>query len=410
MEEIRLLNSDEIRNYIEIAANAFPILNIKSDEDIERHCRRILRSAETGFSAGAYGCFRDGSLAGGMQLYDLTMSVFGQPTLFGGLGFVAVDLLRKKEKIAKSMVSYFLEHYDAKGAFLVGLYAFRPDFYKKMGFGFGPKAKQYRLSPAMLPKGSTKTAVRLLKKDEKHLLLEYNGASMMKRHGCVRFSEFDVERFFETGDKLAGVMRDGRLTGYLRFSIEQAQLNKYVLHVSDFVYDDREAFAQLICFLNSQADQFEKVLIDTGDEYFHHLCDNPSNGESHIFLHHQTNVEELGIMYRVINVRRFFENLKDHNFGGVTTCVRFNIADSFYNKNNGSVTVSFKNGRASPVDAPHQFEVDMDISEFSSMALGIVPFSSLYLYSRAKISDEKHLNVMDRLFYTGEKPICHVRF
>jgi len=410
MEEIRLLNSDEIRDYIQIAANAFPILNIKSDDDIKRHCCRILRAAETGASAGAYGCFRDGSLTGGMQLYDLTMSVFGRPALFGGLGFVAVDLLRKKEKVAKSMVSYFLRHYDDKGAFLAGLYAFRPDFYKKMGFGFGPKAKQYRLSPAMLPKGSAKTAVRLLKNDEKHLLLEYNHTSMMKRHGCVRLTEYDAERLFETGDKLAGVMRDGRLAGYLRFGIEPTQKYQYVMHVTEFVYDDRDAFAQLICFLNSQSDQFGTVLIDTADEHFHHLCNNPSNGDSHIFLHHQTNVEELGIMYRVISVRRFFESLKDHDFGGVTCCVRFNITDGFYLKNNGSVTVSFEDGRPVLKEAPYQFEAEMDISEFSSMALGIVPFSSLYLYSRARISDEKHLHVMDRLFYTGEKPICHVKF
>jgi len=54
-----------------------------------------------------YGLFEDGRLIGVMRLYDFTMKLLSTRTLVGGVGSVAVDLLHKKEKIARDMILYF---------------------------------------------------------------------------------------------------------------------------------------------------------------------------------------------------------------------------------------------------------------------------------------------------------------
>lgn len=411
MDEIKKLNSDELRDYIDIAANAFPYLIINTPEEKEKIRQRIIRSADKGFSTGAYGYYQDSRLVGGMRFYDFTMNVFGQRVLFGGIGLVAVDLVHKKEKVANGMILHFLSHYDSKGAFLVGLYAFRPDFYKQMGFGFGSKTKQYQLSPVQLPKGETKRGVCLIKGDEKHLLLDYYQRYMIAHHGCIQPSEFDLDRLYENGDQIIGCKKDGRLGGYIRFCFKKGRDGENYMHVTELLYDDRQILSELLCLLHSQTDQVAKIKLDTNEEFFQFLCENPSNGDSTILLHHQTNVEEVGIMYRVINVRRLFECMNDHDFGGVTAIVKLNIRDSFYIMNNQSFIINFERGHAKIADdEPVQVEIDMDISEFSSMILGVVPFSQLHMYSKAEISDSQYLHLIDSLFYSGQKPICHMKF
>jgi predicted acetyltransferase len=411
MDEIKLLTGSDMKGYVEIVADAFPMINLNTPEEREKFRQNIIKSIEAGFSAGAYGYFKDSELIGGTRLFDFPMNLFGHKILLGGLGLVAVHLAHKKEKVASQMIQYYFNHYDAKGVFLLGLYPFRPDFYKKMGFGFGGKAKQYQISPAKLPGGQSKKSIRLLTIDDKRLILDYTQQYMEKRHGFIQLSEFELEHFFEENKKIVGFEKNGRLEGYMTFFFQFDPREKYNIHVTGLFYNGREVLSELLYFLHSQADQVEKIIIDSHEEYFHFLTDNPSNGERAIFLHHQTNVEELGIMYRVINNRRLFESLSGHNFGGVTLALKLDIHDSYFPKNNESLIIQFENGKPKPAETDnYQVEIEMDIAEFSSMVMGVIPFSQLYQYSKAEISHREFLPVIDKLFFTGEKPVCYTRF
>jgi predicted acetyltransferase len=411
MDEIRLLKPSEINDYLDIVANAFPMIKMETPEEKEKFRRQILKSIEIGLSAGAYGCFKENQLAGGMRFMDYTMNMFQRQIRMGGLSLVAVHLAHKKEKVCSQMVQYFLNHYYDQGAFLVGLYPFRPDFYKKMGFGFGTKTKQYRISPAKLAGGSSKGSIGLLKADDTPLIVDYHRQLMERRHGFIKLTEYEVKQFFEDHKKIAGYFKKGRLEGYLTFSFEPDPRGKYRIHVTGLFYNRREVLAELLCFLSSQADQMEQIIVDTHEEYFHFVADNPANGDQAIFLHHQTNVEELGIMYRVINNRLLFESLKEHDFGGVTLSLGLNVHDSFFPKNNERLLIHFENGKPRLMESGEsQVEVTMDVSEFSSLVMGVVPFGQLYQYSRAEISNQEFVPMVERLFFTGEKPVCYTRF
>ena len=92
--------------------------------------------------------------------------------------------------------------------------------------------------------------------------------------------------------------------------------------------------------------------------------------------------------------------------------MRFDIVDTFLRENRKSVTIQFKDGQpqiANNKDT-HEVKVSMDISEFSSTFMGCVSFKKLYHYGLAEISDTSYINVINKLFWTGEKPICTTEF
>ena len=75
------------------------------------------------------------------------MTLFDQQVDIGGVGLISVDLLHKKEHVAKNIMKAFHNHYRSQGVTLTALYPFRPDFYVKMGYGLGKKMNQYKFKP-----------------------------------------------------------------------------------------------------------------------------------------------------------------------------------------------------------------------------------------------------------------------
>lgn len=170
MSEIRKLNEQEMRNYIDIVTNAYPGIMNPSSEAKEDTFKRLLDRQFNDESLDFMGLFRNNKLLGGMRVHYHKMNLFSKLIPVGGVGLVAVDLLHKKEKVAKELIESFMNIFLEKGVSMVLLYPFRPDFYKKMGFGYGPKMHQYRISPLSFPKGPSKSNFRFLSIEDKEKL------------------------------------------------------------------------------------------------------------------------------------------------------------------------------------------------------------------------------------------------
>ena len=154
---IRPLAESGIDAYVEIMAGAYPGLNIVTETDRQRMRDRLVSTFEDP-SVTIYGLSHGDQLLAGMILYDFTMNVRGTLLPAGGLGSLAVDLLHRKQRLAKEMVDFYLRHYREKSVSLALLYPFRPDFYRRMGFGYGTKMNKYVFRPEALrsPKASPK--------------------------------------------------------------------------------------------------------------------------------------------------------------------------------------------------------------------------------------------------------------
>ena len=417
MREIRELTGQELAQYVDISANAYPGMKINTAEDKAHFLERVSKIAQDP-GIHFYGLFADGEVQGVMRFHDFTMKLLSVKTLVGGLGGVAVDLLHKKEKIARDMVRFFLNHYRVQGACLTALYPFRPDFYRKMGFGYGSQMSQYSVTPGSLSHGSSKANVVPLTAVDKPGLVACYERLLARTNGLMEKQNIPLDSLFESPTThIVGCKRDGEVRGYLLFTFRTNRADQFLDHdiiVREFVYDDREAMLELLTFLHTQADQVNRILFLTQDEHFYFLPQDPRNGTGNLLpsVWHESNTQGVGLMYRVLDVPRLFAVLAKHDFGGQTCRVRLMLADSFLPENTGEYGLGFVNGRFHPLHPtdPSDITIRLDVAEFSSLITGAIGFKQLYNYGLADISDPAWLEPVHRLFWTENKPLCLTSF
>jgi predicted acetyltransferase len=275
---------------------------------------------------------------------------------------------------------------------------------------------RYRVKPAALPKRPSRAHVRYLdKSDDKQAVLDCYNRFLDRTHGLIERSAYELKRLLENPNhRILGYEKDGRIMGYLAFDFEKGEnalLND--IRVREFVYESRDVLSELLTFLHVQADQIRHVVFDTQDDYFHYLLLDPRNDSPTLIpsVYHESNVQGVGIMYRVIDVPRIFGLLKERNFGGQICRIKLTVEDSFMPENAGSTLLYFENGRLRlPDDGLHDVEVRMDVAEFSSLLIGTVNFRSLYMYGLAEISDSSCVDVVDQIFAVRDKPVCMTPF
>ncbi len=430
-EEIRALGEEEIPQFVRIGLAAFPGFKMPPGEP-ERFFTNLRRTGR----GELYGYLREGRMLGGYLVYHYLARFHEAQVKAAGLAWVTVDLLHKKEHIARQMVSFFHRQSLAEGAFLAMLFPFRADFYRKMGYGVGARLDEYRVPPAMIPAGRGKERVRHLQEADIPLLEDCYRRAQEQRHGLLDRTPEEFQRFFEgPGLRVVGVRStpffttwDGdpvnaaetdkgeRLRGYLAFhSIPAAVDNPFLndLNVRELVYHDSEALQSLLAFLHSQSDQVERVIFHSQEEDFHVLFADPRDTSRRCFQGdwQQIATAGLGVMYRFLDLPAAFRALAGHDFGGVSARLRLTVRDSFLPEVNGSYDLVFRQGRLQSGDgvAP-EVELKMDIADFSSLLMGTVRLRSLVRYELATLSDPAWLDRLDRLFRVEEKPLCMTEF
>ncbi|MFD2370256.1 enhanced intracellular survival protein Eis [Brevibacillus sp. GCM10020057] len=416
MEEIRPISHGDIQDVVRITAMAYPGSSLLAPENSQRFAERVRDTLENDPHASFHGLFRENLLVGVMKWYDFPMNVHGIQLLTGGIGSVAVDLLHKKEKVAKAMLQGFLATYRERGVSLVSLYPFRVDFYKKMGFGVGSKLHQYRIRPASLP-FTAKDKVHYLTDADREQILACYHRIVRQTHGMVKKTDRELKSFLEQpGLIVVGSKKEEKVSGYLAFQFQSAHEDNRLqsdIVVKEFLYETPEAMAQLLSFLHTQSDQVQRVVLTTADDDFHLLLSDPGNGTDRLIpsVYHESHVSGVGLMYRVIDVPCFFHQLSRRRFGQESCLLRLRIRDSFLPENDGSWLIAFREGLPDVVEAGQpDVEMTLDISDFSSLAMGAVSLRKLHQYGLVQLSDDKLLPLLDNMFAVDEKPRCTTPF
>lgn len=416
MREIRLLTDQDLDVFVNLVANAYPGMKIVSAEDRERTKQRLLEVGAEDDTVSLYGLFQEGRLLGGMRLHDFTMNMLGISMPAGGVGLIAVHLAYKKEHVAKAMVEYFLRHCRERGAPIALLYPFRPDFYKQMGFGYGTKMNHHRIKPADLPRGPSKAHVRYLGTDDLPALSACYHRVARRTHGMIDKCPYEIRGLRQAPpERIVGYVREGRVEGYLVLGFEHGEtfiVNDILLR--EFVYETREALYELLTFLHTQADQIRYVILNTQDEWFHYLLQDPRDNPDGLLpriVAHQSNLQGLGVMYRVVDVPGILERLREHNFGGQSCRLDLVVEDTFLPENAGRTALQVEDGYLQPDPCPTaDVEVTLGIATCSTLLMGTVPFRRLYTYGLADISDPAYVDTVDALFAVRDKPVCTTPF
>ncbi|HIE05577.1 MAG TPA: GNAT family N-acetyltransferase [bacterium (Candidatus Stahlbacteria)] len=416
MRIVKRIPRKDLDDFTTIIANAYPGMRIVSEEDRKTFKKRIADRLKNDSRMNLYGLYRKKRLLGVMALYDFCMKLLSVKTTVGGVGLVAVDLLHKKEKVCKEMIAFFHDYYLKKKVCMTALYPFRPDFYKRMGYGYGTKMNQYIIKPSNLPKGRSKRHIRFLNKKDVNRILTCYERHFNRTHGLMQRIRYDFNSVFNDPEiKIIGYEDKKRISGYLIFGFRPARADNFILNdiqIYELIYEDQKVLSELLTFLQTQADQINNIIYDTQDDNFHYLPIDPRDGSDDMMrpVGHVTNKQGIGIMYRVADTRGLFKVLKSHNFNGQNLRLKISIRDTFLASNNRPVIVHFVNGKPNLKRSNYDCEIKLDVAEFSSLIMGVVNFNSLFRYGLATTSNLKYLKTINKIFVTDEKPICLTAF
>jgi predicted acetyltransferase len=410
--EIHPIPDHDIAQFAQIVLGAYPSTSAPPAEMAERLRRGRVENPATEL----YGLYRDGALLGGMRLFDYTMLFHGIAVPVGGVGLVAVDLLHKKEHVARDMLRFYLRRYRAAGAPLAALYPFRPDFYRQMGFGYGTKLSHYRVRPADLPHHGARSHLRELSAADMPAFLACYQRYAQQTHGLFLRAEVEARRFFEGAGRVLGYVDGDAVQGYLAYGFRPGPSGAFIdndIDVRELVYEHPAALAELLGFLHSQADQIARVIFNIQDDQLHQLLHDPRGGDGRLFpsVYHETNAQAVGIMYRALDLPGLFAALAEHDFGGQSLVLGLRLHDSFLPENDGETLLRFRDGRVSRDDsAPPDVRLSLSVGIFSSLLMGAVDFTSLQRYGLAEIDDRNYSGSVSRLFFSPARPICLTPF
>jgi predicted acetyltransferase len=354
-------------------------------------------------------------MVGGIRMIDFKMHLFSHLISVGGALMVCVDLLHKKEKVAKELICGFIDYYRGQGSPMVALYPFRAGFYRKMGFGYGTWIKQHKVKPAAFPGSGKKGNLVYLDSKDQDAVGDCYKRFAVKRNGLFEKIGPNYNLLFRRKDNRIVGYRDGeRVLGYISFTYRRESVNDRYMVLDEIVYENSEVLNGLCSFIRSQADQFEWVLVNTQDEMLQFLFDDTgSNSHLRIFddVHEQVSTTAVGIMYRVINLPLLFENLAEYNFNQQNLKLKITISDTLCPENSGSIVACFVHGKVSlSEENTYDVEIELDVADFSSMFMGTVTFSALEQLGRVKISNDQYLDTVNRIFLTNQKPMCMTYF
>ncbi len=350
-----------------------------------------------------------------MRLHDYTINLHGTTVKAAGVGMVAVGLVHKKQKVAKDLISYFLQWARDEGMPIAMLYPFRPDFYHDMGFGWGTKANHYQIRPVAFPRGS-REHIRMLDASDAAAVHGCYQRYYERTHGMVARDAEHFKRMLESPkQRVVGVERDGALEGYIVWTFESSHPGNDMINdmqVSELVYENSAALSELCAFLQTQSDQINRVVLHSQDAYLHHLLKDPRNTSGNFTtMSHEINAQGIGLMYRLTDLSSFFRVLADHSFGDQTCTVRFTLADSFLPEMAGSTTVRFVEGRPEvDTNAAHDVEIRLDCTHAVELLMGVIPFKFLDRYGLVETSDRGYIETLQRMFAVDEPPICMTYF
>jgi len=414
MSEVRLIRDNEFEEYARITLDAYPAMFTDVTEERRRGwIERMKTTQDEDDSINYYGCYRGGEMVGCMRLHDFKMTLYESPVLVGGVGNVCVDPLHRKEHVSKEMMEYFHRHYRGRGAKLVTLYPFRPDYYVKMGYGYGRKMNQYRFRPGDLPRGSRDNVSYMDESDVKALTACFNRYAH-RTHGMIEKRKSYFERFI-TRHKVVGYKDGDEVKGFVAFGYKKLMEDHVLLQnleIHTLIYETPEALRGLLSFLGVQLDQVDRVVLNTQDDDWHYILKDPRDGMPNMFYTSQeTNVQGVGIMYRVIDTRGVWEELADYSFNGVSLKVKLTVDDSFLPENDVAVVVHFTDGKPVVVDdGGYDVEIRLDVAWLSSLLMGVIDFWKLWMMGLAEVSDEGYVDTLDMLFRAQRRPVTIEEF
>jgi predicted acetyltransferase len=181
--------------------------------------------------------------------------------------------------------------------------------------------------------------------------------------------------------------------------------------VRELLYADAAALHGLLAFLQTQADQIERIHFHSFDDDLHLLFNDVRDGSDHLIpsVYHQSNRQGVGLMYRVIDLPALLAGLPERKgVDGLPGGVRLTLQDSFYSRSEGSWVLGWGDGRPRILpETRADVELTLDIAEFSSWMMGVTDLATLLRLGLARLSKPSAAPLLAEWFDFARKPVCY---
>ncbi|MEI6285705.1 MAG: GNAT family N-acetyltransferase [Bacillota bacterium] len=415
--EIRELQANEFYAAQLVFSQAYPWLK---NQNVGQIVERISANKELHKNDWMkfYGVWLDDALAGVFIQYQFLQNFRGKIFPIAGIGAVGVDWLKKKRHVAKSLIEYFITTNAAKGNLFTALYPFRPDFYKQMGYALGHNLFEYRFQPGRLINDDSSDGLQHLDKRclaTQQQLEHCYDRHHAKTHGSInKWSRWWNKLVDDDNIWIIGEYRDEVLTSYLAFKIEKLETgigDGMDLCVEEIVGADSAAWRQYRSFLATQSDQFRTINIVTAQKDFQYNFTDPRFYDNTVGFgwKFMTARQSMGMMQRICRPRDCWQHFSEINFGAVSTVVEFSVVDSLLGKVE-KFTVEFFGGYPNLSDQTAEFSVELEIAEYTALLMGSADVKALVYYGKVKVIANEGVEVLARLFNSGDYPENGVYF
>lgn len=424
MREVKLLTAADIDAYTTIAYDAYPSFKDLSAEGLMAYKANLRDVIENDPDVRVFGLFEGVALIAVMRVFIFKMNYLGKMITASGLGFLGVHLLHKKKGAARELIDFYEKFSVEQGALIGLLLPFRPDYYKKFGYGFGGKRYQYRVKTSQLPAfAAAGGSLRYLSSSELQLLYDCHERVVKQTHGML-MKIGDERKNLEACEKckiVASFDQNGAMDGYLMFEFENGKAGNYTINhlaVNELECETPAAFRRLAEFLRRQQDQVKLVIFNSGEDHLHYLFDNPLDDSENYaaFGNLQTNTQFVGVMYKVFQAAPFiaahyrpvnpvplaaaFEVIDQAGRDG-TTAEKFTLSLL-----DGTVddTLNHQAGKLPGVS------VKISRADFSSLIMGCASPAGLFRMGRLELDNAGLLPELNRAFCCMPGPVCNTDF
>lgn len=311
------------------------------------------------------------------------------------LDHLHTEPLYRKSGISKFLIDEFEKHAVKSGHHMINVGPFNTEFYRNMGYGFGSKVMSFKSKPESFQyfDGATDSLEYYTGENYRQEVENFIRNQRTQYHGSFNYKDLTLEDKFEKlRDKnhitIISICNN-KVSGVISY---KASRN---IEIDDFFFNKPLAAQALSSYLHSLKGNIESIKINCTQPTVLTMCNRPYD----ICLKEES-------MVKVINTRKFIEEIKDIDFKAEDIVAEFNLFDSL-TKESESIIVQCKDGRLSVADncnISDCVKVSMNLSDFTSMLFSQQTFKTYVSTGLATIGDENCVSTINSLFSYEDTP------
>lgn len=366
---LRRAHRRDIPRLAELWAHAFP-----GERTVEQRIRQLESGGIYGGIDDAWYIERDGRLLGAFRSYPLKQFLHGSSFPMLGVAAVAVAADARREGIGGGLCRQALRIGRERGDLVSVLYPFRPEFYRRLGWGLVGTLQSFRFRPASLPIRVARPRVRLARPEDMPLVHECYARVAAGSHGLIERTDRIWNNHLAAAGRHLFMLRDaGGVTGYVLVCYGTARsAEQRALIVQELVAETDAAYFELLSWVALQQDQWQRArYYALPEERFDLLLEEPRPPGYRAARELWTPVAQTirGPMLRVLDVPGA---LQARRTWGEAPALRFKlrVLDRELSENEGPWQVTHANGVVSCERSSGEADVELDAASFAQLFAG----------------------------------------